>query len=237
MLFCIYYLYYKRLLQLILIVIDCNCILFFISYRSFPPTLQDFCLRNIASCDTALPIDSLPHVFQAVIIQYALNHHTSISFAISADNRMFISLSSILQLPNETVWTTSFLFPATSLLQLQSISFYRCNLLTEFGSILLANSGLTSLKSLSIKTCPLVTDEALVSLFSVQHNLESLTIKKLIKITGRCLRSLSSCSRCLKEIHLKKLRGLKPKFLIDTFRSLSFPSLALLDIGITSKYK
>ena len=208
----------------------------YIANRS-PPTLQDLCLRSIASCDAALPIDLLPNVFQCSIIQFALNRHSTISFTTSADNRMFILFSSQLQLPNETMWSNSFIFPAATLVHLQSISFYQCNLLTELGSVLLANSGLTSLKSLSVRTCPLVTDEILVSLLSVQHNLESLTLKKLIKIDGRCLRSLSSCSHSLKELHLRKLRGLQPKILVDTLRKISFPALTLLDIGNGPTYR
>lgn len=201
----------------------------FIFYR-FSSTLQDLCLRNIIACSTALSIDHIPQVFRSLIIQYALNQHSSISFATSKDDRMFIFLSSSLNLPNETILVKSFIFPAATLTHLQSISFYKSNLLTEIGSILLANSGLTSLKFLSIRTCPLVTDESLASILSVQHVLESLTLKKLNKIDGRCLRSLSSCSPFLKELRLGKLRSLRSKFLLDAFHKLSFPALAVLDV-------
>lgn len=195
------------------------------------------CLRSIVSCDTALPIDLLPNIFQRSIIQFALYRHSTISSTTSADKLTFMIFSSHLQLPNETILSHSGIFPAATLVNLQSISFYKCNILTELGSVLLTNSGLISLKSLSVKTCPLVTDEILVLLLSAQHNLESLTLKKLDKVEGRCLLSLSSSSRSLKELHLKKLKSLQPKFLVDAVQQISFPSLTLLDVGNGVTYR
>ena len=156
------------------------------------PKLQDLCLRSIVSCDTALPIDLLPTVFQSAVIQFALNRHSAISSTISAtclinqsrvynfrrllsrfssNNQKFIIFSSQLHLPNETMWSDSFIFPAATLVNLQSLSFYKCDSLTKLSSALLAKSGLNSLKSLSVRSCPLVTDEILAILLSAQRNL------------------------------------------------------------------